>query len=131
MASLNGSIWPCEGPDLSVEWIDGWPNASSVIFAAHQPLRSQCSPIIPSLYFIRYFEVFPLAHLPPMSYPFVSTHDVCAAGQIFYLVWKETLLVATSIESGLKDNKWMHLFCEFCTRDNSPWQVIMTYCRTH
>jgi len=56
-----------------------------------------------------------------------STHDTSftyATNQIFFIIWQETLQATTSTESGLKDDKFMHLLCEFHMHAYFPWQVI-------
>jgi len=62
----------------------------------------------------------------PASHAFVSTHDTSSAratGQIFYLIWWESLEAAKSAWGCLKGDKSMHLLCNFHTRACFPWQA--------
>ena len=64
----------------------------------------------------------------PASHPFVSTRDTSLAhttGQIFYLIWRESLKAAKSTRGCLKDDKLMHLLCKFHTRACFPLQAAM------
>ena len=58
----------------------------------------------------------------------MSTRDTSlahATGQIFYLIWWETLKAAKSARDCLKGDKLMHLLCNFHTHACFPWQAVM------
>jgi len=57
----------------------------------------------------------------------VSTCDTTpthVTAQIFYLIWRETLKVASSSKGCLKGNKLMRIVCKFHMRAYFSWQVI-------
>ena len=66
--------------------------------------------------------------LPTSSHPFLGTHDTSftgATGQVFYLIWQETLEVANKVV--WKVTKWWKSCANFiCMRAYLPWQVLMT-----
>ena len=64
----------------------------------------------------------------PATHSSVSTCDATlarATGQIFYLIWRETLKAAKCSWGYLKGDKSMHLLCNFHTRACYPWQAVM------